>query len=607
VTWLLLAAFLAATWELTGVVVDPGGQPVTEATVWLSQDRQVTKTLTDFTGRFVLSSVKTGPVEIVAAKEGYAIGGTRARMLGTASVTLRLGEPDSIRLRILDPTHKPVPGARIMSMVVGDRFHVPIDDLAAEGFPAQRSDESGRMAIPDLPNSSYIGFVISHPKYTQTRVPYLPVGGEEHDVLIYPGLTLRGRVTSEKGLGVERARVSVFRAGADSQREFSETLTDPEGFYHAIVSPGEYSVAVKHPDFASPAPRPILLAPEKEEYFLDLSLPSPHVIEGSMRGPHNRAAPGVRVAYVVEGNIYEDVLTDKDGRFTLQVAEGEGIVRTFPPDGYMTESLPDIRIKVGAARHVELRPIRLKALPEIVGTVLGPDRQPQAGVVISSLDLKPVVWTIANSQGEFSIRLACMPKESKAQFRAEHPLRFLRQDFEVNLANLKPIEVQTKPFSPDLSPPRPQFVLNDLWGMEGIPAPEISCNPWFNSEPLSLAQLRGKVVVLAFWAGFDKQGPGRDRLEEFRALHQALHAAGDVVFIGVHESSSEPQEVEEYIREFRIPFPVGRDKDPFVTFDAYNTRYIPQAVLIDKKGILRYFEVEGRLLELIKSLRREEP
>jgi hypothetical protein len=33
----------------------------------------------------------------------------------------------------------------------------------------------------------------------------------------------------------------------------------------------------------------------------------------------------------------------------------------------------------------------------------------------------------------------------------------------------------------------------------GQPAPEISGGPWINSESLSLAKLRGRVVFVEFW------------------------------------------------------------------------------------------------------------
>jgi len=36
-------------------------------------------------------------------------------------------------------------------------------------------------------------------------------------------------------------------------------------------------------------------------------------------------------------------------------------------------------------------------------------------------------------------------------------------------------------------------------GKVGQAAPEITGGPWINSEPLSLAGLRGRVVVVEFW------------------------------------------------------------------------------------------------------------
>jgi hypothetical protein len=33
----------------------------------------------------------------------------------------------------------------------------------------------------------------------------------------------------------------------------------------------------------------------------------------------------------------------------------------------------------------------------------------------------------------------------------------------------------------------------------GGPAPEITAGPWINSAPLTLAELRGRVVLVEFW------------------------------------------------------------------------------------------------------------
>lgn len=53
-----------------------------------------------------------------------------------------------------------------------------------------------------------------------------------------------------------------------------------------------------------------------------------------------------------------------------------------------------------------------------------------------------------------------------------------------------------------LAAPGPTTGPGDAAGRQvrvGQPAPEITGGPWINSEPLSLAALRGRVVMVEFW------------------------------------------------------------------------------------------------------------
>jgi hypothetical protein len=46
---------------------------------------------------------------------------------------------------------------------------------------------------------------------------------------------------------------------------------------------------------------------------------------------------------------------------------------------------------------------------------------------------------------------------------------------------------------------RPQLTEGQRGARVGRAAPEITGGPWLNSEPLSLAGLRGRVVFVEFW------------------------------------------------------------------------------------------------------------
>lgn len=603
--WVLGCACWASAHEISGVVVDRDEEPIAEASVWVDQDRSVRKTVTDAHGRFTFPEIQAGPIEIVAWKDGYALGGLDAEVAGSADVVLSLAEPDTVRLRIINQASEPVAGARIKALSVGHTFNVSVEDLADHGFPEPRSDEEGRLTIPNLPKGSSVGFIVYHRSYAEMNIAFFPVGRDVQVLRLARGATLRGRVTTADHAGVERARVAVFRPEAAGLLKFTERLTDPEGFYMAIVPPGAYYVTVKHTDYALSEPQPVSLDDADADNVLDVVLLPPHLIEGSLEGPDGAPAGGVRVAYFIQSAVYAETRTQGDGFFHLKVPGRAGTVHVFPPDGFLTDPPTDIFVKFETPRRVTLDPIRLTPLPEITGTVLGEGDTPEADVVISSLDLAPPVWALTDAEGHFRIRLSHLPFQPETTFRAEHGRLFLRRDFKVTFAKLRPLTVKLRRFRPDLGPRKRPHIGNDLSLLVGKPAPEIVCDVWFNSEPLTLEALRGKVVVLTLWGGFDTAGPTRGRLEELCALYRSFQAVDDVVIVGVHDNGLEPADVKRYINEYGIPFPVGRDIDRFITFQRYKTNVIPQTVLIGKQGTVRYYNVDGRLLELIKGLRRE--
>jgi hypothetical protein len=311
--------------------------------------------------------------------------------------------------------------------------------------------------------------------------------------------------------------------------------------------------------------------------------------------------------------LYEETVTGPNGAFRLSVCPEPGTLRVFPPDGLLVRGGNEVRLEVGSD-DVHVPRIHLEPLPEIVGTVFAPGGSPEPNTLISSLDLDPPVWLIADPEGGFRIQLGRAPT-GKARFRAEQALRFLRSDFEVDLHAPAAQEVSLAPFEPDLAAREGQGLTRGLADLVGAPAPELHCDAWFglarelesHPPPPSLEDLRGNVIVLTFWSGVDASGTGRFRIEELRALSDLFRFSGtdDVVILGVHDSMAAPEEVGQYVEDYRINFPVGKDVGSDGTFERYRIRSIPRTVLIDRAGVLRHFDVGGRLLELIKGLRRE--
>jgi thiol-disulfide isomerase/thioredoxin len=148
--------------------------------------------------------------------------------------------------------------------------------------------------------------------------------------------------------------------------------------------------------------------------------------------------------------------------------------------------------------------------------------------------------------------------------------------------------------------------------------PELIGNQWIEQEPVKLADLRGQVVLLDFWAPWC--GPCRYTLPNLARWHNAFKSKG-LVILGVtkyyghgDQKPLTPDEELVYLREFkkRNRLPYG-----FVVSDSdtnefnYGVFSIPTSFLIDRKGVVRYISAGASedeiavLGELIKKLIEE--
>ena len=127
-------------------------------------------------------------------------------------------------------------------------------------------------------------------------------------------------------------------------------------------------------------------------------------------------------------------------------------------------------------------------------------------------------------------------------------------------------------------------------------APELEVSQWFNvPEPLTLAGLRGKVVVLH---AFQMLCPGcvQTGLPQAKRI-AALFPRSEVEVIGLHtvfehHSAMTPVSLAAFIHEYRLTFPIGVDQPGEAgplprTMASYGMRGTPSLLLIDRAGRLR--------------------
>jgi thiol-disulfide isomerase/thioredoxin len=137
------------------------------------------------------------------------------------------------------------------------------------------------------------------------------------------------------------------------------------------------------------------------------------------------------------------------------------------------------------------------------------------------------------------------------------------------------------------------------------PAPDLQSEVWFNSSPLSPAQLRGKVVLVDFWEytciNCIRTFPYLRRWDE-------LYRPTGLVIVGVHTPefafAKNPANVANAVKRFGFSFPVVLDNDEKIWNSFHNTAW-PADFLIDKNGRIAYMHIgEGDYGETELAIRK---
>ncbi len=103
----------------------------------------------------------------------------------------------------------------------------------------------------------------------------------------------------------------------------------------------------------------------------------------------------------------------------------------------------------------------------------------------------------------------------------------------------------------------------------------------------SVASLKGKVVMINFWASWCK--PCEQEAADLRTAWQYYKDSGQVVFIGMDYVDTEPQ-ARAYLEKFDITYPNGPDLGTTVS-QLFRIKGVPETYFIDRTGVLRYAQV----------------
>jgi cytochrome c biogenesis protein CcmG/thiol:disulfide interchange protein DsbE len=112
------------------------------------------------------------------------------------------------------------------------------------------------------------------------------------------------------------------------------------------------------------------------------------------------------------------------------------------------------------------------------------------------------------------------------------------------------------------------------------PAPDRTLPALDGSGSTSLNALRGKVVVLNFWASWCD--PCRSEAPRLERLQQRLAKAGNGTVLGVTYQDV-PSDSKAFVDKYRLSYPNARDIGTKLA-KQYGTRALPETFVLDKRG-----------------------
>lgn len=143
---------------------------------------------------------------------------------------------------------------------------------------------------------------------------------------------------------------------------------------------------------------------------------------------------------------------------------------------------------------------------------------------------------------------------------------------------------------------------------EGFLAPDFTLDT-LDGKKVTLSELRGKVVVVNFWATWCL--PCR---EETPALEKSYkrYKDSDAVILGINLTNQDSiSEVDSFVQEFGLTYPILLDRDGRVGY-LYQVKGLPTTFFINREGVIRTVLVGGPMSETfirskIETLLKEVP
>lgn len=111
--------------------------------------------------------------------------------------------------------------------------------------------------------------------------------------------------------------------------------------------------------------------------------------------------------------------------------------------------------------------------------------------------------------------------------------------------------------------------------------------PDLDGKRYQLSDLKGKVVVINFWATWC--APCRKEIPDLRAIYDEYKDQG-VEILGISLDQIDKSQIRKFVKNFKVNYPIlhGTQSELNKILNAYQTgQFLPTTFIIDREGVIR--------------------
>jgi protocatechuate 3,4-dioxygenase beta subunit/thiol-disulfide isomerase/thioredoxin len=422
-------------------------------------------------------------------------------------------------------------------------------------------------------------------------------------VSLYPRGTISGQVFDEEN-GEPVADLFIEVTADEKSPKVWYGRTDLNGRYEIAVAAGPVTIDISNGVGYEPLDREAVSAIVDADSTVtadELRVRRLPKIRGIVRTADGEPVQDREAIVLVGFGRSTPVRVDDQGRFEYPLRTGPPSNGVLPIEAFhLTQSASGSK-KLGynAIEEGAEVVITLNEMATVRGQVVDADGAPVAGINVW-------LW-VSRTSGEFGRLTYSAPTvtddEGRYEFRGvergNRCVPVLWQDSEPMTA---PMTIEDGNVTFDrIVVPTAQAMKIPRSPNATTQAPMLACDEWINTEPLDLATLRGQVVLLDFWGTWC--GPCVAELPNIQELHE-LYGERGLTIIAVHDNSTPPQKIREFLDARELTFPVAVDNANGTTIGRYNVSAFPTKVLIDRQGRIVAGEIHSTS-ELWKLVREQ--